>query len=161
MYRYVYFYTSLTIHKSRDTIKTDFQFPVSLNIYWKASHISTQKLFSFLFTVVQCWMYKHRSLSQFLVDGHWVFAVLIHKQCCSEQLCTYVFLYFASISLEQIPRSGIAGSKGKYIHHFARYCQVFFHQGCVILLYLLNYSLNIEYVVKLWNFSQCDISVQF
>ena len=34
-----------------------------------------------------------------------------------------------SVSLGQIPRSGIAGSKGKFTQSFVRYCQIPFHRN--------------------------------
>lgn len=43
------------------------------------------------------------------------------------------FCIFASVSVGESPRSGMAGSKGKCTRHFAGYCQVPLPRGYTIL----------------------------
>lgn len=46
----------------------------------------------------------------------------------------YVFMWtYIFISLVKIPRSGIAGSSGKFMFDFLRNCQAVFQRGCIIL----------------------------
>lgn len=48
-------------------------------------------------------------------------------------ICKHVFVWtYVFIFLGQIPRSGIAGSHGKFLFTFLRNCQTVFQSGCTI-----------------------------
>ena len=73
------------------------------------------------------------------------------------------FCIFASVSVGESPRSGMAGSKGKCIWHFAGCCQVPLHRGYTILhshhqimRVSVPQSLANKYDVKVWGFCQYD-----
>lgn len=103
------------------------------NIFYRSSYTGTWRLSTFSLWILgkratwkghhlpgDCWMY----FNQFPTNGHFGVSNLLLIQVMLYYLYKYQFIFYAIVSLKQIPRSYMPGSKDKCVCNFAVYCQI-------------------------------------